>query len=121
MQQRRILVIDDHLNVRQALRRLFEGAGYLVDEATDGRQALEMLRRGDCAYDLVICDYVLDGMNGGVVELFIRDEGPQLRGRVLMLTGLTEFHLPDRPHLIRKPWDNRDLLKRVKERIDGSG
>lgn len=63
----RILIVDDEINIRLMLRTVLETEGYLVSEASNGREALEKLEDEPC--DLVVLDLnmpVLDGM--GVLE-----------------------------------------------------
>jgi two-component system response regulator HydG len=50
----KILVVDDQRNMRTTLAIMLRGAGYEVDEATDGVTGAEMGATG--AYDLVLTD-----------------------------------------------------------------
>jgi DNA-binding response OmpR family regulator len=59
----RILIVDDDANIRTAVRHCLEGAGYVVEQAANGGDALEMIHAA--APDLVLLDLampVLDGM-----------------------------------------------------------
>jgi CheY-like chemotaxis protein len=58
----RVLVVDDTDDLRKVVRRVLEAAGYEVDEARDGRAALECFRAQ--AADVVITDVFMDGMDG---------------------------------------------------------
>ena len=58
----RILVIDDSQTVRMYHRQILESAGYFVDEASNGMEALEKAQINQ--YDLYVVDInmpVLDG------------------------------------------------------------
>ena len=112
---KRILIVDDDLLVRWALERLLNAHGYQTETSTHGVEALGLLKRYRCGFDLVICDYMLDGMNGGVVSLYIRDQCPGLP--VLMISGLGPERLPDFHNLVRKPWNNTALLAKIKTTI----
>ena len=59
---RRTLVVDDSETTRRLLRRSFENAGFLVDVARDGAEALQHMRR--TPYDLVIMDLEMPVMDG---------------------------------------------------------
>ena len=59
---RRTLIVDDSETTRRLLRRSFENAGFLVDAARDGREALVCMRR--TPYDLVIMDLEMPVMDG---------------------------------------------------------
>jgi len=68
----RFLVVDDFTTMRRILRNLLTELGFRqVDEASDGRMALEMLR--DAAYDFVISDI---NMRGSTVMSCCARSGP---------------------------------------------
>jgi len=58
----RVLVVDDDPQMLSLMRRGFSFAGYLVDLAGDGEQALEVAR--DHPPDLVVLDVMLPGLDG---------------------------------------------------------
>jgi two-component system chemotaxis response regulator CheY len=58
----RALVVDDTEDLRKVVRRILEAAGYDVDEAQDGRAALERFRAQPA--DVVLTDIYMDGMDG---------------------------------------------------------
>jgi two-component system OmpR family response regulator len=58
----RILVIEDELDLLQALAQSLREAGYAVDEASDGRNGL--FKAEGTAYDAIVLDLMLPSMNG---------------------------------------------------------
>jgi two-component system, chemotaxis family, sensor kinase CheA len=60
---RRVLVVDDQFSVRELQKSILETAGYQVDTARDGNDALERLR-GNGGIDLVLTDIQMPGMDG---------------------------------------------------------
>ena len=64
MQKCRVLLVDDHVPVRAALRRLL--AHYhdvrIVGEASDGQQAIELV--ASCQPDVILMDINMPRMNG---------------------------------------------------------
>ena len=60
---RSVLVVEDDWQTRCALRMAFEAAGFAVREATDGADALAMLRLGPLP-DVILLDMVMPVMNG---------------------------------------------------------
>ena len=58
----RILVADDFLPARMVVETFLEDAGYQVDVADDGRQAVEAFERG--GYDLILMDFEMPEMDG---------------------------------------------------------
>jgi CheY-like chemotaxis protein len=58
-----VCVVDDDPDMREALRLVLELGGYSVEEAADGGEALELLRRNSrCC--LILLDLMMPGMNG---------------------------------------------------------
>ena len=58
----KILVVDDDFTNRTLLATNLEEANYLVEQAEDGQQALEMLLAGP--FDVVLLDLLMPGING---------------------------------------------------------
>ena len=58
----KILVVDDELKIRQALKDILEDVGYEVDMAEDGVSGLEAAKTG--GYDVVFSDIRMPGMDG---------------------------------------------------------
>ena len=58
----KILVVDDDAFNREIMTRHLERQGHIVSQASDGIVALEMLKKE--AYDLVLLDVMMPGMNG---------------------------------------------------------
>ncbi len=59
-----VLVIDDLLPNRVLLRKFLKTAGYAVIEATNGIEALEMLRNQELLPDLIVTDVEMPVMDG---------------------------------------------------------
>jgi class 3 adenylate cyclase len=69
----RLLVVDDNKVNRILLSRGLEKYGHTIETAENGRQALEMLKRG--SYDLVLLDIEMPEMNGyQVLEACLQDD-----------------------------------------------
>ena len=118
----RILVVDDDADIRLLLRELLERAGYAVDEAQDGREALRTLFTTPPA--LVILDVTMPDMDGYQTLERIRDlsEVP-----VLMLTARTQELEKVRglaagaDDYVAKPFGRQELLARVQALLRRSG
>jgi PAS domain S-box-containing protein len=81
--RRKILVVDDNVDAREALARLLEIAGHEVYQAGDGPGGLEEASRS--RPDVAIVDIGLPGMNGFEVARRLKTGAPTLR--LIALTG----------------------------------
>lgn len=82
---RRIMIVEDNLDVAVMLQQLLELQGHVVALAEDGGRGLEILRTED--FDVLLCDIGLPGMSGYDVAREIRSDA-SLNGVVLVaLTG----------------------------------
>ena len=57
-----VLIVDDHASFRRVARRMLEAAGFAVDEAANGTDAVAASRSG--RYDLVLLDVQLPDLDG---------------------------------------------------------
>jgi DNA-binding NarL/FixJ family response regulator len=81
----RILLVDDHLLVREGLRRILESSGepWVVTEASSGFHALDRLRQE--SFDLVSIDLSMPGLSGLELTRRIKAEFPHLPILVLSM------------------------------------
>lgn len=80
---RSILVVDDEASVRSVLRSTLERAGFTVSEASDGRQAVDLLQQEH--FDLAIVDILLPERDGLETIMFLHLERPETK--VIAITG----------------------------------
>lgn len=78
-----ILVVDDEDQIRQLIRTTFEEAGYRVEEASNGKDALDRYRRTPT--DLVITDILMPDQDGLECITTLRKEAPTVR--IIAITG----------------------------------
>jgi DNA-binding response OmpR family regulator len=79
----RVLVVEDERRLAAGLRKGLEAEGFAVDVALDGADGLWMAR--EHAYDAVVLDVMLPGMNGYKVCATLRQDG--VWTPILMLTA----------------------------------
>lgn len=84
----KMLVVDDVADNREILRRRFERRGYEVTEAESGVEALDLISNN--AFDIVLLDVVMPGMDGLAVLRTIRVTRSQAMLPVIMVTARTE-------------------------------
>jgi two-component system response regulator RegX3 len=112
---KKVLIIEDERPMAEAVRFNLEKEGYGVDIALDGETGWKMFERG--AYDLLILDLMLPGMDGMEICRQVRQGGST---PIIMLTakdsdvdkilGL-EMGADD---YVTKPFNMRELLARIK-------
>lgn len=84
----RILMVDDDALIAMSTVDMLEDLGHSVVEANSGRQALGVLESGD-AFDLMITDFSMPGMNGAELARQALAMRPDLR--ILIATGYAEL------------------------------
>lgn len=80
---RRLLVVDDEEGIRESLARHFRLAGYQVDAARDGVDALEKMAK--VPYRVVVSDIMMPVLDGIGLLRTLRQEYPMTR--TIMITG----------------------------------
>jgi len=85
----RILVVDDEPDVVAILTRYFSDAGYTVDAAAHGGDAL--IAVSQYQPDVVVLDILMEGLDGVQVLERIRSLDPTIR--VIMITGSSDATL----------------------------
>ncbi len=122
MAKKRIMIVDDEPHLLELVKAILEAEGFSVDTAPDGRTALHRIRIKKP--DLLILDMMMPGMSGREVCEEVRKESALADLKVIMLT-VARFSEVGRKMLgdlkvsdyITKPFDNRDLVARVRRII----
>lgn len=112
----RILIVEDELDLQEAIADGLKMDGYAVDTCDDGNTAYELLYVSN--YDLVVLDLNLPGMDGLDVLKKIRNEKPELKVLILSarnsvcdkVTGL-DYGAND---YLAKPFDFAELEARIR-------
>lgn len=102
----RVLLVDDEPDLRFLMRRLFEASGYEVDEAVDGRAALERFRAA--RPDLVITDGEMPRMDGGELIDHLRQEADGPLPIILWSVNPGRYQGADRT--FTKPYGGSEML-----------
>ncbi len=115
-----ILVIDDEEQVRSLLRKALTGAGYDVQEASNGREGLDQYRQSPA--DLVITDILMPDEDGLEATLEMTREFPE--ARIIAMTGgsgdrnfLDVAKLFGARRTLTKPFELAKLLGAVNEEL----
>src|SRR5919199_1192686 len=120
-----ILVVDDSINVRRFLALALEKAGYLVEQAKDGQDAVEKLL-GGLLVSAVICDIEMPRLDGYGFLARIKSDPAYERLPIAMLTSRSgEKHRQLAITLgaaayFSKPYNERELLRTLRQVITES-
>ncbi len=115
-----ILIVDDSINVRRYLSLNLEKAGYKVEQAKDGQEAVDKLL-GGLSVQGVICDIEMPRLDGyGVLEELKDREDFQNLPIVMLTSRSNEKHRKLAMNLgasayFSKPYNERELLQKLAE------
>jgi DNA-binding NtrC family response regulator len=84
----KILVVDDEDYMREVVREALESSDFNVDEAADGKSALQMIRQ--CPYDVIVTDLRLPGTTGDAILEEALSLFPETI--VILMTGFGNIH-----------------------------
>jgi DNA-binding NtrC family response regulator len=109
--RRRVLLVDDEVQILNALQRLLRRRGFEVRATTSPREALELLRAAPA--DVVIADFKMSEMTG--MELLEAVGRLDPSARRLLLTGYADLESRGGDsvgvHVLAKPWDSDELVR----------
>jgi two-component system, cell cycle sensor histidine kinase and response regulator CckA len=111
-----VLVVDDETAVRRFACRVLERAGYGVFEATDGVEALDLIKGQSVPLEAVVSDIVMPRMNGVELMQALSVSQPELP--VILMSGyataaLTELGIATPCSILPKPFSGERLLAEV--------
>jgi CheY-like chemotaxis protein len=117
-----VLIVDDDVDVLEALAMILEQRGYRVHTATSGEQALEQLRTGPLP-SLILFDLMMPGMSGWTLRDKLLETPAYADIPVIVLSGdhgmLRSAPPPGCTNALRKPVDLVTLLDAVKRGCAG--
>ncbi len=122
MEAKRILIVDDDADFVMAVRLILESAGYLVEDAPDGKTGLEKMRAN--RPNMVLMDVMMASpLDGYYTTQAIFDDPELSQVPVLMVSSITNTEyassFPTDQYLnivdfVVKPPDPQQLLAKVK-------
>ena len=114
-----VLVVEDSLTIRELQRSILEAAGYRVQTAGNGREALTLLDR-DEPIDLVVSDVEMPEMDGIELTRAIRAHATRSTVPVVIVTTLGADDDRQRgieagadAYMVKRQFDQHDLLETV--------
>jgi two-component system, OmpR family, alkaline phosphatase synthesis response regulator PhoP len=120
----RILIVEDHPTMREAMRLVLEGEGFDIDEASDGAQALSAVHQQPP--DLVLLDMSIPGVSGPDVLAAVKRDPTTSEVRVIVVTatgeeGRAAAMAGGADHYFTKPFSPIALLQAVEEVLGPEG
>ncbi len=85
---KKILIVDDEVNIGQLLSKFLSKHGYEVSTASTGARAMEILQE---PHDLVLCDFRLEDVDGKAMLQKIKAVRPQTI--VIIITGYSDVKM----------------------------
>lgn len=120
-----VLLAEDEPAVRHLVQEMLEDAGYSVLVAEDGQQAVELFEAEPDAVGLALLDVVMPRVGGRQAYARMAAVRPDLP--VVFASGYSgdvvhsRYQIDSGHRLIQKPFTGRDLLRVVRDALDGGG
>lgn len=122
MSQQRILVVDDNAINRMLLKEMLQD-DFLISEAVDGEEALEMIDRDPTAFDLVLLDIMMPKKTGTEVLETLAKENRLETLPVIMISAenstasIRKAYEMGAEDYIDRPFDPATVLRRIHNSI----
>ena len=115
-----ILVIDDDPAIHRVFSRILQKAGYNVETAETGKEALEKIKVN--AYDVALIDVKLPDINGLELLPILKKAAPSMIKIVITGYSLSEERMDalnlGADEFLKKPIKPEYLIKIIKEKLD---
>lgn len=123
--QKKVLLVEDEDFIRELYARQLAKAGLLVKTAVDGQSGLETLKTE--AFDLLLLDIMLPGMNGLQLLREFKTHNPTSPMITILLTNLGQeavikegFELGAQAYLIKASYTPDQVVNEVRNALYGS-
>jgi response regulator RpfG family c-di-GMP phosphodiesterase len=116
-----ILLVDDETSIRNFCRYVLKSEGLDCDEASEGQQALDMIRNKK--YDLVLLDVNMPDLSGPEICQRLREEPPWPNLKIIMASGnanievMAHLLLTGADDFITKPFSLAQLKARIQSAL----
>ena len=120
---KRILVVEDDLELQEVVRDALQKHGFIVDTADDGLDALVALRTG-VTPDAILLDLMMPGMDGFEFRTRQLTDGVLSRIPVIVSSSIGEKTITKMSGvaaILRKPYRIEDLVSTIRQVCDLTG
>jgi DNA-binding NtrC family response regulator len=116
----RILIVDDEPQIRAFLCLTFERAGYDVNTAGNGPDAIALCEVED--FDVVLSDVTMPGMSGHQLLQWVSEQRPKIRTALMSGYDVVRGRCAASPvhHLIAKPFQPKEVVSFVGQLLSAS-
>jgi DNA-binding response OmpR family regulator len=118
----KILIVDDDIFLLDMYALKFREAGFDVDVAAGGEEALEKIKNKDYSVDVMLLDIVMPRMDGFELLRVIKDKKFVPNAAIIALTNLGQKediekgkHLGVKDYIIKAHFTPTEVVKKVKE------
>lgn len=124
MPQKKILIVDDEIEMVELEIMRFEAHGYAVLAAYNGENGIKMVR--EKMPDLVILDVMLPGMDGYAVCEILKKDPTVKHIPIILVTAVDQKYDPLKgqkagaDYAFTKPYESPLLLAKIKELLQSS-
>jgi len=116
-----VLVVEDEAALGAAVAESLQDAGFVVDRASDGLEALDRLRQRH--FDLIICDLKMPRVGGMEFYRELEASKPEMTRRIMFVTGdvagtdAERFLEETGTRWLAKPFRLKDLLQAARDMV----
>ena len=117
-----ILLVEDEVAVRSSTRDFLRSIGYIVLEAGNGQEALELARNYPNGIDLLVSDVVMPGISGAQLASALLAERPQTK--VFFVSGYAEStvlrhgDVDVTARFMQKPFSLKSMARKLREVLE---
>lgn len=118
-QKKRVLIVEDDLDLLRIYENLLGGFQYEVSTATDGTLALKRILAADV--DAILCDLKMPELDGDLFYGAVENAKPHLCNRFIFITGAVDdpkyhsFLKDTKSPVLRKPVHPATLLQELRK------
>jgi PAS domain S-box-containing protein len=118
----RVIVVEDESSLRRLLERVLTRAGFHVESAGNGADAVEEFTNRAEEFDVLVTDVVMPGLRGPAVAKSLREKNAKLE--VIYMSGYADGTLDDvdleNDTFLQKPFSPLDLVRVLKRQTNAS-
>lgn len=112
-----VLIVEDDLAIRRLVKMVLQRAGYQVEVASDGIEAV--LKMGLVDYDVIILDLMMPNLDGFSFMSTMAEHKPDLLKCIIVTSaaspGVIKERMKGAPFLVMpKPFDIKELIEHVR-------